>query len=70
MVKAEYHDLEQPIPSDDVLLRIRQLGIDGSPATATAGIKTGYLWRFSPEGLRIVRELIGGLAGLGRDRAR
>ena len=56
IVRAEYFVLRHPIPRDRVASQIRAHNIRLGPITKTNVVKQGYLWRFSPAGLRILRE--------------
>ena len=56
IVRTEYFVLRQPISRDQVASRIRALDIQDGPIARTNVVRQGYLWRFSPAGLRILRQ--------------
>ena len=55
LVRTEYFVLRHPIPRDRVAAKIHALSIPDGPIAKTHAVKQGYLWRFSPAGLRILR---------------
>jgi hypothetical protein len=56
LVEVECHSLPHPIPRGRVADRLGGLAIPGGPIARNGAVKQGYLWRFGPAGLRILRE--------------
>jgi hypothetical protein len=55
-VDVDYFDLKPPIAVGAIADRIRSLNITQGPFSADGGLKQGYLFRFSSQGLRVLRE--------------
>lgn len=57
LVKVDYYELRNPIPIDAIGAKIAALNIKEGPIErAGTAAKQGYLWRFSGEGLKVLRE--------------
>ena len=59
-VEVEYFAFKFPIPFKDARDALLQLEIENYPFTKTGGVKQGYLWRFSHEGLEILQDVYDG----------
>lgn len=55
LVEVEYVEFDDPIPLDDVREGLVHLEIEDSPFTKDDNFKQGYFWRFSGEGLGVLR---------------
>lgn len=53
---VSYHELTRAIPLDGISGKLQALAIGDGPLNRVDGVKQGYLWRFSAEGLRVLRE--------------
>ena len=61
VIDVDYFEFEDPISFDSVREDLSELGIEDSPFTESDDIKQGYLWRFSREGLAVLRETHAGV---------
>jgi hypothetical protein len=61
VIDVEYFEFDSPIPFDEIRERLSRLDIEESPFTDTDEIKQGYLWRFSREGLAVLRQAHAGV---------
>ena len=55
LVKTDYHELNPIINIQDIAAGIRELDIPQGPIDSTGGVKQGYLFRFSHEGLEHIQ---------------
>ncbi|HEX2173153.1 MAG TPA: hypothetical protein VHL09_11995 [Dehalococcoidia bacterium] len=55
LVEVDVYRLAQAIPRDRVAGAIAALALLDGPVLGSGGVRQGYLWRFSPAGLRILR---------------
>jgi hypothetical protein len=61
-VGVEYFELgERAIPSGRASELFRDLALEDGPFTESGGIKQGYLWRFSAEGLQRIQDETAGM---------
>jgi hypothetical protein len=57
LVPAEYFLLNEPVPIEAIWTELRALNIPDGPIQQSGNpIKLGYLWRFSEEGLNVIRQ--------------
>lgn len=56
LVRVEYFDLERGVSLSRIADSLRALNLVDGPLTKTGGAKQGYLWRFSAEGLKVLRD--------------